>query len=66
MSDENMKLARKLAEEVLMNKITPLIGKDYKNKIPALRAKIAVIRSGQHDDYSAVESAYLALERYKN
>lgn len=55
--------ARECAIEVLAARLPPLIGKDFKNKIPMLKGRIAAIRSGVGDGLPEVQSALLALSR---
>lgn len=63
MQDDEMKAkARELAEEVLLERITPLIGKDYSNKIATLRARVAAVRCGNGDGLPEVQTAYRALK----
>ncbi|MAK71939.1 MAG: hypothetical protein CMF19_07825 [Idiomarinaceae bacterium] len=59
---EDIAVARKCAEQVLMERMTPLIGKDYKSQIPKLKQRIAAIRAGEGDNLPEVKSALLALE----
>lgn len=56
-------IARDCAIEVLSQRLPPLIGKDFKNKIPQLKGRIAAIRSGEGDGLPEVQSALLALSK---
>lgn len=58
-----IEMARECAIEVLLARLPRLIGRDYTNKIPKLKARIATIRAGQGDELPEVQSALLALSR---
>lgn len=53
--------AREIAEGVIATRITPLIGKDYKDRIPQLKQRIAAMRSGTGDNLPEVEAARLGI-----
>ena len=59
--NEIEKKAREIAESVIASRITPLIGKDYKGKIPMLKARIASVRAGTGDNLLEVEAARLGI-----
>lgn len=61
--NDNLDIARECAIEVLLSRLPALIGKDFKNKIPTLKSRIAAIRAGLGDELPEVQSALLALSR---
>ena len=60
-STQTLSLARAAAERVLLARVTPLIGRDYKGEIPKLQARVAAIRAGMLDSAPEVQSVLEAL-----
>lgn len=56
-------IARQCAIEVLSARLPALIGCDFSNKIPKIKARIALIRCEKGDTLPEVQSALLALSR---
>lgn len=54
--------ARELAEQVLLARMTPLIGKDYGGRLPVLRSRVAAIRAGNCDNLPEVLTAVAAMQ----
>lgn len=59
---EQLRMARECAVSVLGERYQALIGKDTKDKIPELRARICKVRCGEGDHLTEVQSALLAIQ----